>query len=721
MGIGKAVSLLLIIVSLFSLASAQTSDKVYIQARIYIQEKSDWLQIREMGLDIVYRGEGYLEIVTHADELARIDEQGIKYEIIHDDVSAFLRSRLPEKTMGAYRTLAEINSYIDSIIAANPTIVSSKISIGQTYEGRDMWAFKISDNPNLDEDEPEVLYASAIHSREVITPEVLMYFINHLLNNYGVDSEITNLIDNRELWFILNVNPDGYYRNQVTDPNGGGMWRKNRRPNGDGTYGVDLNRNYGYEWGFDDEGSSPYTSDETYRGTGPFSENETQAMRDFAIAHDFIVSIYYHSYSNLILWPWGYDQLTTPDEDIFTAMGDSMQTWNAYTPGPIWILYVANGGTDDWHYGEQGLKNKTFAVTVEVGSYDDNFWPPANRISALVSENLGPNLYLASIAGNIYEVKPPAAPELTLADTVFQNFDVEWSHTDTLNPAVEFELVELQGLQVIINRANDFDNLDNNGFSISSTRALSAFTSFYSGSGDDFSRYFQSQQPYLVQAGDSLKAGIWYDIETNWDYAYVEVSTDGITFSPIAGSITTTSNPNGTNRGNGITGASGSGWVNAVFDLSAFIGQEVYFRYSYYTDSYVSEEGVYFDNIYPHVEFGTENVFGSLTDTVYSFSGKAEGEYFYKVRAKDAQDQWSAYSPLRQTYVLPNVLCGDANFDGELNIGDAIYLVSFVFRGGPPPVAMNSADSNGDSYVNIADAVYLINFVFKGGPEPNCP
>ncbi len=717
-----AMLLALTCLTLVAATSTFASGDIYIQTKVFIEEKSDWLELKSMNLDIISRGKDYIEIITHSEQLSRIRELGIKTEIVHDDVTAFLQSRLEDKPMGAYLTLAEIYSYIDSIQAEHPSLVSTKVKIGETYEGRDMWAFKVSDNPNLDEDEPEVLYDAAIHAREVITPLVLIHFINHMVDNYGTDPVITDIVDNREMWFILVCNPDGYYYNEVTDPNGGGMWRKNRRPNGDGSYGVDLNRNFGYQWGYDDEGSDTDPYSETYRGASAFSEPEAQNLRDFALSHEFVISNCYHSHSNLILWPWGYDKIVSEDEDIFTVLGDSMATWNNYDPGPIWILYVVNGGTIDWLYGEDVLKPKTFALSFEVGSSSDNFWPPSNRIQPLVEENLGPNIYMAQIAGHIYTLRAPDAPIVTVADTVSSTaYTVAWSHTDTLNPAVEYELSELQGYNVISNRGNNFFNMTNNDFQISTTRYVSPSSSFYSGSGDDFARYMQTTEPYLVQAGDSLTMSLWYDIETDWDYAYVEVSTEGTVFTPIGNDITTNSDPNGNNRGNGITGVSSGGWIDTGFDLSDYIGDEVFFRFSYYTDSYVNEEGIYIDNFYPHITFTTETPYTGILDTSYTFTSQDTGTYFYKVRAIDAEDQIGSYSALSQTVVIANISCGDASGDGELNLGDAVFLLNYVFRSGPAPLSSVAADANGDGSVNIADGIYIINFVFKGGPSPSCP
>ncbi len=391
---------LFLIMFLFAPAYCAAEDTPNMQVRVYFDSRDEIRQLQAMHLDIVWCDENFVEVITDRDELGLIQAVGFATEIIHPDVVKFYQSRMAVKGMGNYKNLEEINQKIDSIVTSTPSIVSPKISIGQTIDGRDIWAFKISDNPTVDEEEPEVLYTACIHAREVITPEVLFYFIDHLTSNYGGDPDITWLVDNRELWFVPMVNPDGYFWNQVISPAGGGMWRKNRRNNGDGTYGVDLNRNFGYKWGYDNTGSSPDTDDQTYRGTGPFSEPETQTMRDFAESREFVVSVYYHSYSNLILWPWGYAEIYTPDEDIFAAMGDSLLYMNGYWPCPGWMLYLTNGDSDDWIYGEQTAKNKTFAFTMEVGDYMDGFWPPGNRIQALIHENLEPNLFYARVADN---------------------------------------------------------------------------------------------------------------------------------------------------------------------------------------------------------------------------------------------------------------------------------------------------------------------------------
>lgn len=659
--------ILLLFCTFLTLTASQIAASDYIQARILVETRADVDRLTGLSLDQVARGDGYIEVITNDAQLTEITGRGLKVEVLQEDLVAHYRSRLDlTKDMGGYMTLDEIDLALNQLIIAHPDIVSSKVSLGVTTEGRTMWAVKISDNPNVDEDEPEVMYTAAIHAREVITPMTLLNFMDSLTENYGVDPDITALVNEREIWCVPVVNPDGYYRNEFTNPNGGGMWRKNRRNNGDGTFGVDLNRNYAYEWGYDDDGSSPFTDDETYRGPSPFSEPETVNMRDFTIAHEFVITVYMHSYSNLILWPWGYDYLVTPDQDLFRIMGDSMASYNGYSPTAAHGLYTANGVTDDWGYGEQTLKNKNLAFTFEIGSSSDGFWPETSRIPQLMSENLGPLMFLTRIADNPYRLLPPESPKVTVSDTVDAvSYDVTWASTDTLNPAVAYELVELSGWQQATDEMNDLLSWENNDFSLTTTRSHSGPTSCYSGSGNNLAHWIQTNDPITVVAGEDLNLWMWYDIEEDWDYAYVEASTDGSAFFTLEGTVTTNSDPNGQNRGNGITGSSG-GWIEATFDLSGYVGQDVWIRVSYYTDSFVEEEGIYFDDVFPIETFANSEVVASdLTSTSYSFADHMTGAFWYRMRCVDADGQWSVFSSAEPTLVMSDgVVCFDSDGDG---------------------------------------------------------
>jgi hypothetical protein len=217
-----------------------------------------------------------------------------------------------------------------------------------------------------------------------------------LLENYGTDPLATHLVNDREIWFIPAVNPDGYEYNRSIAPGGGGLWRKNRRDNGGGSFGVDLNRNYSYEWGYDNSGSSPNVDDETYRGASPASEPEVAAMQTFIAGRSFRTSISAHTYSDLWLFPWGYTCGDPPNRSEFDLIANQFTQVNGYVHGTICqALYSANGDTVDYDFGVHG----TWSGTVEIGGSSDGFWPPTSRIVPLLQENLRGFQRIALYAG----------------------------------------------------------------------------------------------------------------------------------------------------------------------------------------------------------------------------------------------------------------------------------------------------------------------------------
>lgn len=708
----------------FVFAFSDVSAQQIMQARIHLAFKAQMREIFKLNLDIAYVKYGqYIDIITDREEVDQLRSLGYELEIVHEDLVAFYQSRLDRtKDMGGYHTYDEVNVELDSMHTLYPSLTSSRINIGYTLEGRAIWAFKISDNPGVDEDEPEVFYNGLIHAREPMAMEVLLYFMWHLLDNYGTDTQATYLVDNRELWFVPVVNPDGYEYNRMTNPDGGGMWRKNRRNCGGGDWGVDLNRNWGYMWGYDNYGSSPYCSDQTYRGSGPFSEPETQVIRDFINGRNFVMSLDNHTYGEWLLYPWGYEYIYTPDHNLFVAIAGSMAVFCGYVPATCWeAMYPVNGGSFDWEYGDTVSKPKIIAISPEIGNQDDGFWPPPSRIPILNQLMLEPNLLWAELADNPHRILPPASPILAAIDSVLSDYTIFWSHYDTLNPATVFELVEMTGFERITYDVEDgYSDWDLDGFSISTTRYHSPTHSFYSGQGDRLNNKVTTVNGIDVLPTDTLRMWCWYDIENNWDYAYVEISTDGgnIFFS-IPGNITTDYNPNGTNLGNGITGWSG-GWVEGIFDLADYVEEEIYFRLRYVTDGYVYEEGLYTDDIFPFERYqSTISLSDAIADTFYQISGQEDGTYFYKVKAKDAQDQWGAWSNVERAVVgSGGFLRGDANGDGVIDLGDVVFLINYLYRDGPAPDPLEAGDTNSDGQINLGDVVYLIDYLFRGGPPP---
>ncbi len=703
------------------------------QVRITIESRSDIQFLKSLDLDEVFSGDKFVDVFVTPQELQTLSNSGLKYEVSIEDVKSFYRSRLdPDKAMGGYRTLDEIVLAMDSIANQNPLIVRTKWSIGNSLEGRPIYVMKISDNPLVDESETELYYYAAHHAREVITPEVLIYFMRYLTNNYLSNPQVTYLVNNRELFFSPCMNPDGYFHNEFTDPDGGGDWRKNRRNNGNGTWGVDLNRNYGYQWGFDDEGSSPTGSSETYRGSGPFSEPETQVEKTFIESRNFAITLSLHSYGNYFLYPWGYDRIFTPDNEIFSRMADSIAAMAGYTVGPPWqLLYPVNGSSDDWGYGEQVTKNKNYACTIEVGNQSDGFWPATSRITPLVQNALGPCLFLARVAEHPEKLSAPKRPVIyPQADITSSEFDLYWSHQDVDNPAQTFEVHQLTGyLRSTDNCESLNGNWTLNGFTLSGVRATSGVSSYFSGNANNLNNRLTAANAIHVNPSDSLKFNIWYNVESGYDYGYVEISTNGGSdWSSIPGNITTNSDPNGNNDGNGINGNS-AGWVAAKFSLVPYVNQDILLRFRYQSDGGVNNAGIWIDDIFPTDSYSSQAMLTNTeTDTTLHISGLSNGDYYYLVRAKDAENQFSQFSNIELVNVNTGPTCtwlvGDANGSGEYSISDVVYLIGYIFSDGaaPTPNVVGSGDANCVTGVTISDAVYLLQYIFSGGPAPgqNC-
>ena len=364
-------------------------------------------------------------------EIERIEEAGFVVEILIEDVVDFYQNQLsvredsPESgcgpsnstnyaipanwtlgSMGGYFTYQEMLNHLDSMASKYPNLISARQPIDAnnlTHDGYPIYWLRISDNPNTNEPEPEMLYDALHHAREPGSLSQLIFYMWYLLENYGTDPEVTYLVDNTELYFVPCVNPDGYNYNQQTNPNGGGMWRKNRKLNSTGNYGVDLNRNYGYKWGYDNTGSSGASVSDTYRGTSAFSEPETQNMRDFASAHQFRIALNYHTYGNLLVYPWGYNDQLTPDGDMFVDFTGLMTRQNNYLAGTgtQTVGYTVNGDSDDWMYGDTVMKNKIMSLTPEAGF---SFWPASSEIVGICTENIYQNLTAAHLLLNYGEV-----------------------------------------------------------------------------------------------------------------------------------------------------------------------------------------------------------------------------------------------------------------------------------------------------------------------------
>jgi hypothetical protein len=301
----------------------------------------------------------------------------------------------------AYRNYAEMSAEVQRVAAAYPGLVQ-RVSIGTSHEGRQLWAAKVSDNAAADEAEPEALILCGQHAREHLTVEMCLYLLAELTGDYATDPRIRNVVDGRETWIVFQVNPDGSEYDIASGTYR--SWRKNRQPNSGSRYvGTDPNRNWGYRWGCCG-GSSGNPSSSTYRGPSAFSAPETRAVRDLVASRvvggvqQIRTSIDFHTYSELVLWPFGFTYadattgMTQDQYDTFATMGRTMAATNGYTPQQASELYIADGTYPDWAWGAHGI----FAFTFEMYPRTSNpgFYPPDEVIGRETARNRDAVLYL---------------------------------------------------------------------------------------------------------------------------------------------------------------------------------------------------------------------------------------------------------------------------------------------------------------------------------------
>lgn len=350
-------------------------------------------------LELMGDDDGAVILLSRPELTDALRAQGFQVEVQVEDLEAHYRDLQGPQSRGDFgdwHTYAETVAEMNLIHAAYPSLTTAPFSIGTTGEGRTIWAMKVSDNPNVDEDEAEILFDGVHHAREIMTVEMNLDFMRYLCENYGSDPVVSDIVNRREVFFVPIVNVDGFVYNETTNPGGGGLWRKNRRANGGGCFGVDNNRNYPFQW--IGSGSSTDPCDDTYRGPSAGSEPENQALINLINARNFTIWQSYHSVAGMVLFPWGYTTAHTPDDTTFRAIAAEMAAPSGYITGqPPEILYSVNGGAFDWGYGDTSQHDKIFSFTTEIGG--SGFWPAPSERDGLIAENLHSNLYLCQIAG----------------------------------------------------------------------------------------------------------------------------------------------------------------------------------------------------------------------------------------------------------------------------------------------------------------------------------
>jgi MYXO-CTERM domain-containing protein len=341
-------------------------------------------------------GPGAVDARIAPARMAALERSGIEFTVRVADVQAQVdaeHTRLATRGpieggtwFSDFRDLAEIEAKVDELAAADPERVQIE-TIGESLEGRPIRALRIG---HAADDAPAVLYSGTMHAREWLATMVTMCVADTFATS--TDAAVLDVLDRIAVWVVPVVNPDGYEISWSYDR----YWRKNAR---DG-YGVDLNRNWAYQWAVVGSSSDPYAED--YHGDGPFSEPESTALRDLMIAQPQLVAhVDFHSYSQLILRPWGYTYDAPPDEASLAMLGQRMSDamWSAtqtdYPSIHAAELYPAAGAVDDWAYGERGL----MAFTIEMRG--DDFVVPPSQIDPACRENVAAAIAIAQWAAEM--------------------------------------------------------------------------------------------------------------------------------------------------------------------------------------------------------------------------------------------------------------------------------------------------------------------------------
>lgn len=423
--------------------SSLISQEKYQRAKIYFNSDEELKTLNNLGIPVdhgISYEQGYVLSDFSITEVNQARSAGFSIDILIEDV---LKEYLEENkrilstkdaqnvmcndeyptpdnftlgSMGGYYTYQEFLDQLDLMVSLYPNLITAPENISTfltegepdtsttpSIGGNGIKWVKISDNPNSSEDEPETLYTAVHHAREPTSLTQLIFFMWYLLENYESDAEIKSIVDHTELYFIPVVNPDGYLYNEKTNPEGGGLWRKNRKD----ILGVDVNRNYDYYingnpsnniWG--GEGSSSNPNSNVYAGTAPFSEVESQAVKWFCEQHNFVMGVNNHSAGNGIFFPYGYTaDAFTPDHHLYEGFLDVLTSENGYFARKT--LGIA-GTTNDFMYGTVNTHDQIFSITPEIGN---QFWLPIDEIIPVSKDMMFLNLAIAKMTNSSAIVK----------------------------------------------------------------------------------------------------------------------------------------------------------------------------------------------------------------------------------------------------------------------------------------------------------------------------
>ncbi|TVZ51449.1 M14 family zinc carboxypeptidase [Dokdonia sp. Hel_I_53] len=696
-------SLLVVMILLASFfANAQQQNINYKRAKIYLDAEHTLKQLNNLDIPAdhgIHKDGKFIISDFSTDEIDRAVSKGYKISIINEDIKAYYKNQINEQhssnnisctttddfsyttpenfnqgSMGGYFTYQELLNELDDMATQFPNLITPKTQISNfltegtsntdvspSIGNNPIYWVRISDNPSSDEDESEILYTSIHHAREPMSLMNLVFYMWYLLENYETDSAIKALVDNSELYFIPVVNPDGYLYNEITDPNGGGLWRKNRN----NTTGVDNNRNYDYHINGDEtngswggSGSSNNPSSDTYHGTEPFSEIENKAVKWFVEQHEFTVALNNHTFGEILYYPFGYADVPTSDDSLYQGLGSLLTSKNNYD---AFRDYPYAGDSDDFMYGTVGTHEKIFAFTPEIGT---SFWPPASDIIDTCKKMMYLNLTAARVIQNYASVEDTSTTFISSTNTTanfllqrlgikgtgdftvtfipVSNNIVDHSESITFVQLEQFEevtqsidysldtgisngdpiiydLVVENGIynlskritkiygeteQLFLDEGNSTtENFENNNWETTTSTFVSASSSITDSADGDYQNGTNSSIELSngIDLSNAVAASMNFytkwDIEDTWDYVQLEVSIDNRqTWEAQCGKYTTA----GTNNqpiGEPLYDGVQEDWTFEEVDLSDYIGESILIRFKLVTDSGVTRDGFYFDDL----------------------------------------------------------------------------------------------------------------------------
>ena len=778
----KRIYTVLLLLFLFSFAKAQQETPIYQRAKIFFQGNNDLKKLTNLGIysDHGLHKEGVFVISEFSkQELDYARQEAYLVEVIIPNATTdFLkRNKLAQSkttrnttcsqnneiyptpdnfnlgSMGGYLTYQEALDELDDMHAQFPNLISkpSNISnfltegepndsVSPSIGGNGIKWVRISDNPDIEENEPEILYTSIHHAREPMSLMQNIYYMWYLLENYETDPEIQAIVDNTALYFVPVINPDGYLFNEFTNPDGGGFWRKNRK----GSDGVDNNRNYNYHingnpangsWG--GPGSSAEPTSGLYRGTAPFSEVENQAMKWFVEQHEFVIALNSHSFGELLFFPFSYDDVATPDEALFNSMGAELTSRNGYS---AFRDHPFSGDSDDFMYGTVGTHNPILSFTPEIGTA---FWPISSDIDPICKEMMYQNITAAQMTNNFGQINT-TLPLFTGTDLEIDipfnvrrlgkngsgNFTVSVQAVSD-NIANTGGTVALNGLSLLTSESDStsitldpeiavgeevvFDLIINNGLYDLTERFTTIFgepeTSF-ADNGDSATanyqtndwgtttatfqspsssitdspggNYFNNENTSIqiseeIDLSEAVAATISFytrfDIETNFDYVQLEISTNGGgSWEPQCTNLTSIGNDNQA-EGEPLYHGILNDWTFEEVNLSEYLGQSITARFQLVTDNIESRDGFYFDDLQINV-LNEEPL--SVDDNIFS---KAFTLYpnpiqdLLTIQTKETQYELIIHSILGQEIIQLSNQSGNKDIDLS-NLKPGVYFAT---------------------------------------------